>query len=101
MHSISPASGLPSQRGLAEASRLGGEYKRYALQLGPDDASMRARLYKIAKVLKDEADVSGGWTLEIEIASKDERKLGESGSAWLARKASFGQSSSHEENSNG
>ncbi len=56
-------------------SRLGGEIRRHVLHLEPTDAALRARLFQIAKVIKDEADDTGGWTLEVEIATKDERRL--------------------------
>ena len=56
-------------------SRLGGEIRRHVLHLEPTDAALRARLFQIAKVIKDESDDTGGWTLEVEIATKDERRL--------------------------
>ncbi len=56
-------------------SRLGGEIRRHVLHLEPTDAALRARLFQIAKVIKDESDETGGWTLEVEIATKDERRL--------------------------
>lgn len=66
--------------------RLSGEIRRHVVRLAPTDAALRARLYEIAKVLKDEADETGGWTMEVEVATKDERRLREFGRAWMADK---------------
>jgi GTP-binding protein HflX len=55
--------------------RLSGEMRRHVLHLAPAQAGLRARLFEIANVLKDEADETGGWAMEIEIPAKDERLL--------------------------
>ncbi len=67
-------------------NRLGGEIRRHVLHLAPTDAALRARLFEIAKVLKDEADETGGWTMEVEVAMKDERRLKEFGKDWMPEK---------------
>ncbi len=67
-------------------SRLGGEIRRHVLHLAPTDAALRARLFEVAKVLKDEADETGGWTMEVEMAMKEERRLKEFGRAWMPGK---------------
>jgi len=66
---------------LAEAilERLGGATRRHVLRLAPGQAGLRARLFKIARVLRDEVDETGGWTMEIEIPAKDARLLREYG----------------------
>jgi len=51
--------------------RLGGETQRHTLRLAPTDASLRARLFEVAKVWRDVADETGGWTMEVEIQAKD------------------------------
>lgn len=71
----------------AIVGRLGGEVRRHVLHLAPTDAALRARLFKIAKVLKDEADDSGGWTMEVELASNDGRRVREFDRTWMALQA--------------
>jgi GTP-binding protein HflX len=56
--------------------RLSGGIQKHVLHLAPTQAGLRARLFGIAKVLKDAPDEAGGWIMEIEIAAKD---------AWLLR----------------
>jgi len=56
---------------LAILERLGGETQRHIMRLAPTQAALRARLFEIAKVLKDEVSESGGWTMEFEIQAKD------------------------------
>lgn len=70
----------------AITERLGGETKRHALRLAPTDAALRAKLYEFASVLKDEPDDAGGWTMEVQVAAKDERRLWEFGKDWMAEK---------------
>ena len=67
-------------------NRLGGEIRRHVLHLAPTDAALLARLFDVAKVLKDEADETGGWTMEVEVAIKDERRLKEFGRDWMPEK---------------
>jgi GTP-binding protein HflX len=56
--------------------RLGGETQRHTLRLSPTEAGLRARLFTFAKVMKDEADETGGWTMEVEIQANDLGLLG-------------------------
>jgi GTP-binding protein HflX len=51
--------------------RLGGSSQRHTLHLSPTEANLRARLFEFAKVLKDEAAETGGWTMEVEIQAND------------------------------
>ncbi len=67
--------------------RLGGEIRRHELHLAPTDAALRARLFEVAKVLRDDANETGGWTMEVEMAVKDERRLSEFGRDWMPRQA--------------
>jgi len=55
--------------------RLNAQTKRHILRLSPTDAAFRARLFQIAKILKDEPDEDGGWNIEVEIQTKDEKLL--------------------------
>ncbi|HUL11703.1 MAG TPA: GTPase HflX, partial [Methylococcaceae bacterium] len=48
---------------------------RRRFHLDSSKGGLRARLFEIALVLKDEADGVGGWDMEIEIPQKDERYL--------------------------
>ncbi len=64
--------------------RLSGEIKRHAIQLSSSEGALRARVYEFAKVLKDEADETGGWTMQVELATKDERHLRELDRFWIA-----------------
>jgi GTP-binding protein HflX len=61
--------------------RVSGLKVRRRLHLDATAARLRARLYDVALVLKDEADDSGGWTMEVEIPQKDERLLRDCGSS--------------------
>ena len=65
----------------AIAERLSGETRRHVLHLEPTEAGLRARLFELANVLKDEADDTGGWTMEIEISSRVVRLLRDYGRA--------------------
>ncbi|MFM8330618.1 MAG: ribosome rescue GTPase HflX [Candidatus Methylumidiphilus sp.] len=65
----------------AVLERLSGETRRHIFCLSPAEAGRRARLFAIAKVLRDEPDESGGWVMEIEIPAKDERLLRDFGVA--------------------
>jgi GTP-binding protein HflX len=67
--------------------RLGGEVRRHVLHLAPTEAALRARLFETARVLKDEPCETGGWTMEVELSTKDERRLREFGRAWVDGKA--------------
>jgi GTP-binding protein HflX len=55
----------------AIVERLGGQAQRHVLRLAPTEAGLRARLFAVAKVLRDEAEETGGWTMEVEIQAKD------------------------------
>jgi GTP-binding protein HflX len=55
--------------------RVSGEKIRRRFHLDSSKGGLRARLFEIALVLKDEADGVGGWDMEIEIPQKDERYL--------------------------
>lgn len=63
----------------AIVERLSAGTGRHVLHVSPADAALRARLFAVAKVLKDEPDEAGGWNMEIEIQAKDERLLREFG----------------------
>ena len=64
--------------------RLSGEIKRHVIHLSSSEGALHARLYEIAKVLNDEANENGGWTMQIELATKDERQLRELDRIWIA-----------------
>jgi len=51
---------------------LSGEKIRRRFHLDSAAAGLRARLFEVALVLKDEADELGGWDMEIEMPEKDE-----------------------------
>lgn len=59
--------------------RLAGMTRRHSLCLEPTQAGLRARLFKAAKVLKDEANENGGWTMEVEIPAKEASLLRDCG----------------------
>ncbi len=65
----------------AIAECLSGQTRRRVLRLGPTEAGLRARLFEIAKVLKDTPDDTGGWTMEIETSPKVDRLLHDYGRA--------------------
>jgi GTP-binding protein HflX len=57
----------------------GGSSQRQVLQLTPTQAGLRARLFKLATVLLDEPNETGGWTMEVEIPAKETKLLRECG----------------------
>jgi len=58
--------------GQAILERFNSSTKKHSLHLSPADAGLHARLFTIAKVLKDEPDEGGGWNMDVEIQAKDE-----------------------------
>lgn len=66
---------------LALEEHFSGEKIRRGLRITANDAGLRARLFSIAVVLRDDANEEGGWDMEIEIPSKDEYLLNGFGSA--------------------
>lgn len=58
--------GLPLLK-LALTEYLGAALIRRALHLSPADVELRARLYGLARVLRDEEDSVGGWIMEVEL----------------------------------
>jgi GTP-binding protein HflX len=68
--------GLPLlQHALADLLR--GEVIRRRVHLSPTSAGLRARLYGIGRVLREEYDGAGGWDMEVELLIKDARILRE------------------------
>jgi GTPase len=57
--------------------RLFGDTVRRQIHCSAREARLRAKLFEIARIIKDEADGDGGWNMEIEIRRKDTRWLGE------------------------
>ena len=55
----------------ALVDRLGNRCTRKLLRLSPLDGGLRSRLFKVAKILKDQADDEGGWIMEVELSAKD------------------------------
>jgi GTP-binding protein HflX len=73
-----------SGRGLAlldqafEECFAGGRIRR-TVQVGPAEAALRAKLYRLGTVLRDDRNESGGWSLELEISPMEWRSLTEAG----------------------
>ena len=65
----------------AMEERVNGGKIRRRLHLDATAGRLRARLYNIACVLKEEADDLGGWNMEIEIPQRHERLLSDYGSS--------------------
>ncbi|MBS1211797.1 MAG: hflX [Proteobacteria bacterium] len=51
--------------------RFAGERVRRILQVGAADGALRAKLYAVARVLREEPAEGGGWLMEVELSRKD------------------------------
>lgn len=63
----------------AIVERLGGEIRRRVYHLAPAEGRLRAHLFKVAKVLRDESLETGGWEMEVELSPREESRLGKFG----------------------
>ena len=57
--------------GQALRARLGARRARKLLRLSPSDGALRARLFSVARIIRDHAEDEGGWTMEVELSAKD------------------------------
>lgn len=60
---------------VAIAERLAAPALFYRLNLPPQQAGLRSKLFGVAKILKDEPTETGGWLLEVELLPKDKGLL--------------------------
>ncbi len=51
------------------------EHMRKVVRLEPQDGRLRAKIFKVAKILQDRATAEGGWELELEIARREYERL--------------------------
>ncbi len=68
--SAKTGNGISLLKSAVEESMIGDSVRRN-IHLTPYQAGIRSKLFDLSLVLKDEADQSGGWTMEIEIKKKD------------------------------
>ncbi|MFO1418860.1 MAG: ribosome rescue GTPase HflX [Methylotetracoccus sp.] len=61
----------------ALAEYFGGPLVRSVIHIGPTDAALRAKLYRLGRVLRDETDELGGWVLEVEMDQRHWLSLGD------------------------
>ncbi|QSA97609.1 ribosome rescue GTPase HflX [Methylococcus sp. EFPC2] len=55
----------------AIVERLSGATVSRTLHIPPTQGAIRAKLYVVAKILRDEVDENGGWHMEVEIPQRD------------------------------
>ncbi len=51
------------------------EHLSRVVRLGPEDGRLRAKIFKVARILQDEATSDGGWELELDIARREYERL--------------------------
>lgn len=55
----------------AMGEHFGGSMIRRTIHLAAGDAAFRARLYEVARILREESDGAGGWTMEIDVPQRN------------------------------
>jgi len=56
--------------GEAVQDMLGSQLMRARIHLRPSEGGVRARLFRLGRVLRDEVDPAGGWNMEVELPSR-------------------------------
>jgi GTP-binding protein HflX len=51
------------------------EHMRKLVRLGPQDGRLRARIFRVAKIVEERITEEGGWELELEIAQREYERL--------------------------
>jgi GTP-binding protein HflX len=51
------------------------EHMRKLVRLGPQDGRLRARIFRVAKIVEERVTDEGGWELELEIAQREYERL--------------------------
>ncbi len=51
------------------------EHVRRTVRLGPEDGKLRARLFRLAKIVSEQPTEQGGWEIELEISRREYERL--------------------------
>ncbi len=51
------------------------EHVRRIVRLGPEDGKLRARLFRLAKIVSEQPTEQGGWEIELEISRREYERL--------------------------